>query len=173
MNDLELRFEVDAADIPEIPDEGEAPETFVHRLAAAKAAYVASRHPGRRVLGADTVVALRDVILGKPRDGDDARRMLLGLAGTTHRVCTGIALLSACDLVEVAVVSTEVTFRKIGAAEIEAYLDSGEPFDKAGSYGIQGGGGSFVTSVSGSYSNVMGLPLIETAELLARRRPRS
>ncbi len=173
VDELGLTFEVDAADIPEIPRDGEAPEEFVSRAATEKAAHVAERHPGRWVLGADTVVALGDEILGKPRDRDDARRMLTALAGTTHRVCTGIALLLGRELPDVMVVSTEVVFRTIEAAEIEAYIDSGEPFDKAGSYGIQGRGGRFVVSVSGSYSNVMGLPLIETAELLSHRRPGS
>lgn len=166
---LGLSFEIHPADLPEVPRSGEHPEQFVARAASEKAAHIASRHSGRRVLGADTIVALGGAILGKPRDRDHAREMLLHLSATTHRVCTGIAVVEG-DLAETVVVTSEVAFRPMTTAEIETYIDSGEPFDKAGGYGIQSGGGQFVTSLSGSYSNVIGLPLVETMTLLSRSR---
>jgi septum formation protein len=167
---LGLTFEVYAADIPEIPRSGETPEQFARRAAAEKAIFVASRHPGRQVLAADTVVALGSEILGKPRDRDEARRMLESLSARQHRVCTGIALVVERDLPDLVVVVSEVVFHPLSAAVIETYIDSGEPFDKAGAYGIQSGAGRFVESVSGSYSNVIGLPLMETVALLTGRR---
>lgn len=169
---LGLRFAVDAADIPEIPQAGESPEEFARRAAADKAVYVAARHPGRLTLGADTVVALGGDILGKPLDRDDARRMLERLSGANHRVCTAIALTIPGAAPDVAVVVSDVAFRPMTGVEIDAYIDSGDPFDKAGAYGIQSGAGRFVDSVRGSYSNVIGLPLVETIALLTRRRQR-
>ena len=167
---LGARFDVDAADIPEVPRSGETTEQFVTRAACEKAAHVTGRHPHRLVLGADTVVALDGEILGKPRDRDDARRMLRNLAQRTHRVCTGLALVVDAAAAQNTVVATEVTFGPISTSEIDAYIESGEPFDKAGAYGIQGGGGRFVVAVSGSYSNVIGLPVIEVAHMLPRRQ---
>jgi septum formation protein len=164
---LGLQFEIHAADLPEVPQSGETPDQFVARAAREKAVYIAAHHAGERVLGADTIVTLEGEILGKPRDRDHARRMLSDLSGTAHRVCTGVAV-AADGRTEVVVVSSEVAFRAMTSAEIEAYIDSGEPFDKAGGYGIQGEGGRFVVSLSGSYSNVIGLPLVETAGLLCR-----
>lgn len=169
---LGLRFEVHAADLPEVARAGETPEQFVARVAREKAAHVASFHAGQRVLAADTIVAVGSTLLGKPRDRDHAREMLTGLSGTTHRVCTGVALVGA-EGTKPIVVTTNVGFHPMTAAEIEAYIDSREPFDKAGAYGIQGEGGRFVRSLSGSYSNVVGLPLEETADLLSNGGRRS
>jgi len=166
---LGLTFDVHAADIPEIPRTGETPEQFAARAASDKAAHVASRHGNRIVLAADTVVALEEEILGKPRDRNDARCMLESLSGRTHRVCTGVAVIAA-DSVRTTIAVSEVTFKAMTAKEIEEYVGSGEPFDKAGAYGIQSGGGRFVASVSGSYSNVIGLPVVETADLLSGSR---
>jgi septum formation protein len=165
-----LTFDVHPAEIAEVPAEGEPPEQFAIRVATDKAVCVAFRYPGRLVLGADTVVALGDEILGKPRDRSDARRMLERLAGGKHRVCTAIAKVIRGGTPEAMVVVTEVAFRAMSAAEIETYIDSGEPFDKAGAYGIQGGAAGFVEAVHGSYSNVIGLPLVETIALLTRGR---
>jgi septum formation protein len=161
-------LEVLAAEVAEIPRADETPHVFAARVARDKAESIATRRPHRWILGADTVVTIDGEILGKPKDGDDAARMLQTLSGRTHRVCTAIAV--AGPAAEVCVVETRVTFRAVTPDEIGAYIGSGEPFDKAGAYAIQSGGGSFVTGVSGSYSNVIGLPLVDVARLLVRLR---
>jgi septum formation protein len=148
---------------------GEAPAAYVERLARAKAhAALAELHAVDHavVLGADTCVVLDGHILGKPTDQADAAAMLRALSGRSHQVLSAVALVSA-QRVEAQVVSAEVSFRSISAAEIEAYWASGEPQDKAGSYAIQGLGAIFVRHLQGSYSAVVGLPLCETAALLA------
>ncbi|MCX6362437.1 MAG: Maf family protein [Armatimonadetes bacterium] len=132
----------------------------------------------RLVIGADTVVAAPldrgGEVLGKPSDADDARRMLRLLSGATHEVHTGIALAWTDGPDEpgcaVRVVSTHVAFRDLGPGEVDAYIASGEPFDKAGAYGIQGGASVFVQRVVGSYHNVVGLPIDELLEMLASAR---
>ena len=123
--------------------------------------------PLRPVLGADTEVVLDDVIFGKPQDVDAARAMLAKLSGRMHDVLSAVAIRWNDD-VEVAVSVSQVTFRKLTPGEIERYIETREPFDKAGGYAIQGRAAAFVTLLSGSYSGVMGLPLAETAALLAR-----
>ena len=153
--------------VDETPRGGETPEDYVVRLALEKArAGYAAVSPGLAlsVLAADTAVVLDDKILGKPLERDAALAMLAGLSDRTHRVCTGVAL--AGRAVEFRLSVSDVTFRRISAAEAEAYWASGEPLDKAGGYGIQGLGAVFVKHLRGSYSGVMGLPLYETAELL-------
>ena len=146
------------ADVDETGLPGEAPAAQVVRLARAKAAAVAARYPSAAVLGADTVVAIDDEILGKPRDEDDARRMLGRLAGRAHRVYTGVALAVGADMcAEVAM--SEVAMASLSPAEIEWYVASGESRDKAGAYAIQGLASRYVTSIEGSYSNVVGLPV--------------
>lgn len=143
---------------------GETPESYVRRVAADKASAV----PGELVLGADTVVVLGYEILGKPRDGEDARRMLQTLSGRVHRVLTCVCLRQEgpAPAVRDRLVSTEVVFAPITPAQIDWYVATGEPLDKAGAYAVQGAGGLFVREVRGSISNVVGLPLHETAELL-------
>jgi septum formation protein len=170
LQSLGLSFEVVPADIDEIPARGEGPRQFAVRAAEEKAAWVADRRRSRRILAADTVVALDDVIFGKPRDRADAGRMLQALSGATHRVFTAIVLLTETRKEKAVAVETAVAFRPIGTAEIDAYVDSAEPFDKAGAYGIQGRAAAFVTAVLGSYSNVIGLPLEEVAALLSAGR---
>ena len=154
----------------------EAPATYVQRLARAKAqaggrAIAARGLPARPVLGADTTVCVGRIILGKPGDAADreaeAARMLRLLSGTTHRVLTAVAVATP-GRVRVALSDSRVTFRRLTRAEIAAYVATGEPFDKAGGYGIQGPAAAFVSHLSGSYTGVMGLPLFETAELLRR-----
>jgi septum formation protein len=159
-----LRVEVD-----ETPGPGEAPGDLACRLALAKAragAAVAA-DPSRPVLAADTVVALGTEIFGKPVDQADGVRILGRLSGRTHEVYTAVAVV-ADGLERVQLSRTEVDFRPLEAAEILAYWQSGEPADKAGAYAIQGLGALFISGIRGSYSGVMGLPLFETAQLLAR-----
>lgn len=163
---LGLECEVLPVDIDETPRPGELPADCARRLAAEKAAVAATRQPeGRLVLAADTVVALDGDILGKPADAADARRMLQCLSGRLHEVHTAVAA-TRDGVTALRLSSSEVTFRDLRAREIEAYVATGEPLDKAGAYGIQGLAAMFVTRLCGSHSGVVGLPLCETAELL-------
>jgi septum formation protein len=144
---------------------GETPRRYVLRVAREKARAVA----GEIVLGADTAVVLGAEVLGKPRDGEDARRMLRALSDTVHEVLTGVCVRRSEPALELdAVVATKVRFARLSPGEIDWYIATGEPLDKAGAYAIQGSGGAFVLSVEGSVSNVVGLPLAETADLLRR-----
>ena len=136
------------------------------RRALAKAAWAAERRPDAVVLGADTIVVLQGEVLGKPSDAAGAREMLSRLSGRTHRVITGFAIVSGGEA-RTRLVETEVGFRALDAASIERYVESGEPMDKAGAYAIQGAGGGFIDRVSGSYTNVVGLPLPEVLAALA------
>ena len=150
----------------------EPPAHYVERIARTKAAVGWRRMgerglPPRPVLGADTEVVLDDVIFGKPADADSARQMIARLSGRRHEVITAVALRWQDD-VEVALSVSHVTMRKLTAGEIERYVATGEPFDKAGGYAVQGLAAAFITRLEGSYSGVMGLPLAETADLLAR-----
>lgn len=164
-------FDVDVPDIPEIPRPGEAPDTFAERMAAEKAAAVGARRRDAWVLAADTVVALDGTALGKPKDAVEAVAMLRTLAGRAHVVHTGVALLGpGVDARERVVVSTPVVFRSLTDAEVDAYVATGEPFDRAGAYAIQGEGAHLVDRVEGSYTNVIGLPLPEVAVWLRRWR---
>jgi septum formation protein len=163
-------FRVQAAHIREDRFDGEAPEAYVTRLAAAKAEAVWAQLPAaerRPVLAADTAVVVDGAVLGKPGDADEAAGMLERLSGRAHQVLTAVALRGE-DGVETRLSTSEVRFRATTAAEREAYCATGEPFDKAGGYGIQGHAAVFVEGLRGSYSNVVGLPLFETAALLAR-----
>ncbi len=159
------------ADADEAVQPCEQPDAYVRRVTLMKAASawerVTTRHGLQRkpVLAADTTVALGSEILGKPVDSADAARILAILSGTQHRVLTAVAL-QFDGRVEMAVSESLVTFAPLDAARITAYVASGEPFDKAGAYGIQGRAGAFVSRLEGSYSGVMGLPLYETANLL-------
>ena len=170
LRQIGVRFEVRPAAIPEEPRAGEAPDAYVLRLAQAKArAVAAALRPDERapVLAADTAVLLDGQLLGKPADTAEALRMLERLSGRSHRVLTAVTLDCGTD-VESLRSDSEVRFRATTAAERLAYCSTGEPFDKAGGYGIQGHAAVFVESLQGSYSGVMGLPLFETAALLAR-----
>lgn len=161
----------DAA-VDETPLAGEAPLAYVERVANAKAAHgwrcvIDRRLPRQPVLAADTTLELDDTIIGKPRDAADAANILRRLAGREHRVLTAVVVCLNGQS-ESALSSSTVRFAPLDAAEIERYVASGEPFDKAGAYGIQGRAGAFVAHLAGSYSGVMGLPLHETALLLRR-----
>jgi septum formation protein len=161
-------FETCASHIEEVHRPGETPEEYVSRLATDKALAVARlAASGSLVLGADTEVVIDGLILGKPRDGDDATRMLRLLAGRVHVVITGVCLASAPDHIEASKAAvTNVTFRALDEREIHDYVQSGEPLDKAGAYGIQGLASKFVTRIEGSYFNVMGLPVHLVYEML-------
>jgi septum formation protein len=167
LEQLGLRFEVVVADVDESLLPGEAAEAYVSRVAEAKARAVVERRsdPGLPVLAADTAVVLDGSILGKPKDRAHGIAMRSRLAGRSHQVLSAVALWHA-GRVRMAVSRSRVTFRTVSAEEAAAYWASGEPADKAGSYGIQGLGGVFVVSLEGSHSGVMGLPLFETATLL-------
>ena len=142
----------------------EAPDAMVLRLAIAKAEAAVGRN-SQLVLGADTAVVLGDRVFGKPANELNALEMLEELSGCRHRVMTGVAVFNGAR-VQTALSTTEVWFREIRPDEAHAYWQSGEPCDKAGAYAIQGLGGAFVESISGSYTGVMGLPAFETAALL-------
>jgi septum formation protein len=154
-------FEVRPSSVKESVLPGEAPEEFARRAAREKALQVAcGAPPDTLVLGADTVVVVNGEILGKPLDAADAAQMLRRLSGATHRVITGVCLIRAPrQLAAVAHETTFVSFRELDEEEIRAYIANGEPFDKAGAYGIQGLASKFVTRIEGCYFNVVGLPL--------------
>ncbi len=166
LRQIGVTFSVQPTDVDETPLADEPAEHYVARLARDKALAVAQESSEATVLGSDTSVVLEGVILGKPVDADDAVATLQRLSGACHQVMTAIAVARG-DRCECRVVTTNVRFRPLSSAEIAAYVASGEPMDKAGSYGIQGLGGIFVSDLQGSYSAVVGLPLQETADLLA------
>ncbi|GIX47921.1 MAG: Maf-like protein [Candidatus Tectimicrobiota bacterium] len=167
LRQLHVPFTVVAADIDEGQRPGEAPLAYALRVAQDKARHVVQRFPHALVLAADTIVVLDDEVLGKPPDAEAARRMLQRLSGRQHTVITALALhREAPPLALQAAVETRVRFRTLSAEEIEAYVASGEPLDKAGAYAIQGGAAAFVVALEGCYSNVVGLPLRRTAALL-------
>ena len=169
-------FDVCPAHIPEEPLPGEDPVSYVTRLAREKAEAVYEgqgteglRDSGLVVLGADTTVTLDGHILEKPRDAEDAARMLRMLSGRTHRVITGVAVASAAGT-EVAAEVTAVRFVTLSDEEIAEYIASGEPMDKAGAYGIQGRAAKWIPRVEGCYFNVVGLPLALVAAMLEHLR---
>jgi septum formation protein len=162
-----IEFSVVPADICEDVLPGEKPADHVMRLSCEKADAVAVKTDGRFFIGADTIVVLDGAILGKPVDDADARRMLSGLSGRNHEVITGFTVFDKISGVHVSrSVCTEVTFKKLADHEINAYIATGCPMDKAGAYAIQGGAVHFVRSISGSYTNVIGLPMTELYETL-------
>lgn len=168
LDQIKLSYRVNPVDLDETPLPNETPLDYVQRLAAEKsAACVAQLGDNLPVLAADTAVVLGDLILGKPKDRDDALAMLRLLSGKMHRVYSAVSLRGREHGQAVSI--TEVTFRPLTEREIALYWQSGEPVDKAGSYAIQGMGGAFVELINGSFSGVVGLPLFETAELLSRQ----
>lgn len=160
-------FTVRTEAVDETPLVGESPEIYVARLALAKAQAVAAQcQPADLVLAADTTVVYAGQIIGKPASCAEAVAIWSQLSGRTHQVLTGIAVVGQGRSAQ-RVVCTEVSFRELTLAEMQAYWHTGEPCDKAGGYGIQGRGALWVERIVGSYSNVVGLPLCETAQLLA------
>ena len=166
LTQLGYPFVVLTVHVPEELAPGESAVAYVQRLAQDKALAGWHACDGRLpVLGSDTIVVLDDTILEKPTDEADARRMLSALSGRTHQVMTAVALATQAGM-QLHLVTTQVTFRSLSATEIREYWHTGEPADKAGAYGIQGIAGKFVSRIEGSYSAVVGLPLLETDLLL-------
>jgi septum formation protein len=162
-----IPFTVQPAEIDETPLAGEAPRDCAERLAREKALVVFQSWPERWVLGADTIVVVDDIILGKPRDADDAARMLRLLSGRTHAVITGVCVVGPVASSQLPVASnnktasetTLVTFSELSDDEIRGYIATGEPMDKAGAYAIQGIASRWIPRIEGDYSNVVGLPV--------------
>ncbi len=171
LQELGLDFEIIEAQIEENPAAGESPQEFVMRAASDKAAAVSRKNVGSWVLGSDTVVVHGGKILGKPRDAKEALSVLQTLAGQKHLVHTGFCLLHGKERIAVRrVVTTEVSFYPFSRDIAAAYVATGEPLDKAGAYGIQGSGSFLVERINGSYTNVVGLPLVEVVEELLRNK---
>jgi septum formation protein len=160
-----IPFDVFPVDVDEHFRIGEKPEHAVARLAQAKAELAATSHPTGVVLGADTTVVIRGEALAKPADTADAARMLRLLSGRTHDVFTGVCLCAPGRRL-VHVEPTRVRMAELGESEIAWYVSTGEPFDKAGGYAVQGLGSRFIEGIDGSYSNVVGLPISSVYELL-------
>ncbi len=168
LTQIGVSFKVFPVDLDETPRVGESPLFYVQRIAAEKSAAALERSDARLpILAADTAVILDGRIMGKPKDKADCLSMLSFLSGRTHQVFSAVSLRGFEHWQAVNI--TEVSFRCISEDEIIRYWDSGEPVDKAGAYAIQGLGGVFVKSITGSFSGVVGLPLFETAELLAKQ----
>lgn len=167
LGQMGVEFRVIPSNYQEEWDHAEDPETFASRTAIAKARDVSSYRRDDFVIGADTIVVLEDRIFGKPDHREEAFEMLKALSNRSHRVMTGFAIVRESDGTAITGVEiTEVVFARISDTEIERYIATGEPMDKAGAYGIQGFGGSFVTSIKGCYFNVVGLPLRRVYEAL-------
>ena len=162
---------IEPADIDESPLTGENPVAYVERLAMAKAVAVSDRLPGNVVLAADTTIDIDGDILGQPVDEADARRMLRRLSARTHRVHTGVAVCGVDGRRESLVVTSLVTFQPVTDESLEWYIGTGEWQGKAGSYAIQGLGGTLVAEYRGSLTGIIGLPLRETARLLGIQQP--
>ncbi len=169
LEQIGIRYQRLSVDVPEVREEGESPEMYVLRVALEKARagcaclVVGDTAP---VLGADTAVVIDGEVLGKPRDRADALTMLSRLSGRSHQVLSAVAVMGAEGEEYSRLSVNAVRFREIGAQELEAYWETGEPADKAGAYAVQGRAAVFIERIEGSYSAVMGLPLFETAQLL-------
>ncbi len=165
-----IPFVVQPTDIPEIPEEGEAPRSFAERLAREKALAVLRQRPGDFVLGADTIVVVDARILGKPRDDADAARMLRLLSGRTHQVITGVCLAGPrLGVEDIRSESTLVTMDAFSDGDIRFYVATREPMDKAGAYAIQGIASRWVSRIEGDYFNVVGLPVSLVYKMLRER----
>mgnify|MGYP006274045187 CR=1 FL=1 len=167
MEQMGVAFRVQASNMPEMPSMGERPNAFAVRMALEKAVKVGENQPDFLVIGADTVVAIGDQILGKPKSRQEAAMMLSQLSKQWHEVWTGICVYCRAQNIQInRAACTEVCFRELPMDEIEAYVATGEPDDKAGSYAIQGEAKKFVREIRGSYHNVIGLPTIELGKIL-------
>ncbi len=164
-----LKFSVIPSNIDETKIPLSSPETYVRILSEAKADSVSRKYPDKWVIGADTIVLKNGTILGKPESMDDARIMLKQLSGQTHQVLTGYAIVCKAKNRKFSeTIKTDVLFKHLSDEEIEWYIHTKEPFDKAGSYAIQGLGTFLVRSIRGSYTNVVGLPVCEVVEFLIK-----
>ena len=167
LRELGLDFRVEVVEIDESCHEGESPEKAVIRLAEEKAACVARKFPNACVLAADTVVVIDDEILGKPGSPAEAEAMLMRLSGRWHEVWSGFSIQKVEGLLHVQqAIRTQVLFRELSEELCRAYVLTGEPLDKAGSYGLQGRGGFLVEQIKGSYSNVIGLPVAQVIDIM-------
>ena len=164
-----IDFDVRPADIDEAIRPGEAPGDYVSRLAEAKARAVHERDGNQTVLAADTAVVVDGQILAKPMDEADAKRMLRMIGGRTHEVLTAVSIFHPGEIVDTRMDTTTVEFAELSDADIEWYVSSGEPMDKAGAYAVQGLASRFVTRVEGSYSNVVGLPIALVYQILTNK----
>ena len=153
-----IRFRVEAANLPEVPQPGELPRNFAERMAREKTLAIFGNNARDIVLGADTVVVVEEQILGKPPDADDARRMLRLLSGRSHLVITGVCL-AGQGFDDVRSETTLVTMEQLSDPDIDFYTSTGEPMDKAGAYAIQGIASRWISRIEGDYSNVVGLPV--------------
>ena len=153
-----IEFVVHPAHVPEVPQKNESPKAYAERLACEKAQAVSRQRPGDVVLGADTVVIVDSAILEKPADAADAARMLRMLSGREHSVTTGVCLVGS-GFEDVRSETTQVTFSPLSGDDIDFYVASGEPMDKAGAYAIQGIASRWISRIEGDYSNVVGLPV--------------
>jgi len=169
LKQMGLDFEVISSTVEEVFVSAESPREHVIRLAEAKALDVGNQFPENWVIGADTIVYVDGIILGKPKSREEAMDMLKRLSGEEHRVLTGISVRHSnkgrgeCEAVE-----TAVRVKSLSPVEMDWYIGTGEPFDKAGGYGIQGIGSFMIESINGSYTNVVGLPLCELMQMLIR-----
>lgn len=161
-----IRHTVSPADVDESLVLGELPEAYAERLARAKAETLVASNPQALIIGADTIVVIDDVVLGKPQDTGDAERMLGLLSGRSHTVMTAVAVNYRGKTVST-VEMVDVTFRRLSDDEIRSYVQTGEPMDKAGAYGIQGYGATIVKRIDGDYFAVMGLSLVKLVALMA------
>ena len=167
LRQIGLEFTVDPADVDERRLTGESAEVFAVRVALDKAHVAADRAGEGLVIAADTIVVLGDAVMGKPQQASDAVRMLTALSGREHQVLTGLAVIDATTGKSMTgLARTSVLFRRLSTREIEAYVATGEPLDKAGAYGIQEKGALFVESITGCYYNVVGLPISLLGEML-------
>lgn len=169
LKQLGLEFDVNPSDVEENVIPGESPREHVIRLARAKALEVGNRYPDAWVIGADTIVYVNGIILGKPKNREEAMEMLRLINGKEHRVLTGVSVYHhKKGKSEYEAVETVVKVKPLTTGEMNWYIHTGEPFDKAGGYGIQGIGSFMIESINGSYTNVVGLPLCELMQMLVR-----
>ena len=167
LQNTKLKFEIEKSDIEEIILENESPEDMVIRLAYEKAFDVAKKNKDKLVIGADTIVALDNEVLGKPKDKQEAYQMIKKLSNKTHKVITGISLINLKEnkVIKDYVVSC-VTFKDLSEDSIKDYINTNESLDKAGAYGIQGYGALLVKTIQGDYFNIVGLPISKLSDLL-------
>jgi septum formation protein len=164
---IRLKFEVDASGCDEEINSGLGPQEIVQQLSIIKAKSVAARHKNAIVIAADTIGVIGDRILGKPHTKNEARKMLRAISGKSHSVITGFSIIdTTTDKIVTGTVDTRVYIKKLSGEEIDAYVATGEPLDKAGAYAIQGMGAVIVEKIEGDYYNVIGLPLHALAEAL-------